>query len=114
MPQLDVYILSSHMSFILVFFILYFVFLKKILPIFTFSNKIQNKISYSFKLKTIINYLEDNNILNKKYRHFIVLANVYGFVTDFIYGLKVTRLKVPYSIVRSFLLMSFKLEKEKK
>lgn len=62
----------------------------------------------------MINYLENNDILNEKYRHFIVTANAYGYITDFIYGLKFTRLRVSYSIIRSFLLMSFKLEKEKK
>lgn len=113
MPQLDIYILSSQIISIFIFLFFYLLFLKYILPILSFDNKIKKKTLFSFRAKVMVDYLSENGILSKKYKYFACVVNLFDLVSSYIEKVPVTRLVIPYSTLRFPLLLSLRLDEYK-
>ena len=108
MPQLDLFILSSQIITIFVFLFFYLLFLKYVLPIISFDSKIKKKTLFSFRSKIMVNYLSENGILSKKYKYFACVVNLFDLLSGYVEKVPVTRLVIPYSILRFPLLLSIR------
>lgn len=113
MPQLDIYVLSSQIITILLFLFFYLLFLKYLLPILSFENKIKKRTLFSFRSKTMVDYLSNNGILSSRYKYFACIVNLFDLLSGFIEKLPVTRLSIPYSTLRFPLLLSIRLDEYK-
>lgn len=93
MPQIDIFIVVSQLQFLLFFFLGYFLFLKKILPLISLEMKFKQKVLlyhmnwFTNNVNQTIYYRESFSTLLVKFRSLLEIFNFIIKKRDVFYGI---------------------------
>jgi hypothetical protein len=93
MPQIDIIIIVSQLQFLLFFFLNYFFFLKKVLPLISIKIKVKQKLLlshinwFSNNINKLIFYRDSYYSLLVKYRSILNFTNLFTCKHNIFYGI---------------------------